>query len=702
MLQTEPKLDNLETKEKIIAEARRRIERYLPEWSYHENMSDPGMALIKLFAEMTEQVVKRLNQVPEKNHRRFLELLGIQLKPASSARTELTFYLSTQLPIDPEDEYDDTHAFVPKETEVTTLYQEEDEPLIFTTDEELTIRRPPELIHLFRKDDSKDYIRTLKSENNVFQVFSALPKDDDCFYLGFEVKPEHTLSGYILRFEFGCEEAKGKGAYPNDVPWRWEALILKEKKLNWCPIELGTTSGEQDTTAGLNKTGQLVLYLPLMMEPGEIEEQPGKQAYWLRCCHQPKEGKKGEKGGNRYNGSPEVKTIQVFTLGATVPATNVEFFKEEELETSNGEPAQHFGLRHAPILEPLGGEIETVEVQERQERELVFVPWTRVRDFSRSNKNDRHFVLDTATGKIRFGPAIPQANGSMKQYGRVPERGHKVRFSQYRFGKGQHGNFPPRQINVLKTTIPYIKEVTNFKPATGGRDQESLEEAKGRVSKEMRAQERAVTATDYENLALRASRKIARVKCLTPGPKSDLPAGTIKLLVVPDEMESIQKGEWSALELSKDLRETVKKELNKYKLPTMNIELAAPNYLGIKVEVTVVRHERIRGTEQALAEEIDNALNNFLTPLPFYEESKKGERQEGWPFGGTLYQEELFRRIEQVSGVRFVKTLELKKSKIDLKADENSTTSKIEDAVYSIPMDTLICSLKHEIRIEEK
>ena len=77
----------------IVTEAKALITRYAPEWTNH-NDSDPGITLIQLFAWMTDMQLFRLNQVPELNYIKFLELLGIELKPALPARAELTFTLA--------------------------------------------------------------------------------------------------------------------------------------------------------------------------------------------------------------------------------------------------------------------------------------------------------------------------------------------------------------------------------------------------------------------------------------------------------------------------------------------------------------------------------------------------------------------------------------------------------------------------------
>src|ERR1041385_2518939 len=91
-----PNLDNRRFQD-IVDEAKRLIPRYCPEWTDH-NVSDPGIAIVELFAWMTETLLYRVNQVPEKNYVKFLEMIGIKLNPPQSARAPVTFYLSTAQP----------------------------------------------------------------------------------------------------------------------------------------------------------------------------------------------------------------------------------------------------------------------------------------------------------------------------------------------------------------------------------------------------------------------------------------------------------------------------------------------------------------------------------------------------------------------------------------------------------------------------
>lgn len=76
--------------EDILREARALIPQYTPEWT---NLSDadPGMTLVQLFAWMTEMIIFRLNQVPDKTYIHFLNFIGEERKPARPAVAPVTF-----------------------------------------------------------------------------------------------------------------------------------------------------------------------------------------------------------------------------------------------------------------------------------------------------------------------------------------------------------------------------------------------------------------------------------------------------------------------------------------------------------------------------------------------------------------------------------------------------------------------------------
>ena len=86
-----PNLDDRRFQD-LVDDAKRLVQQRCPEWTDH-NVSDPGVTLIELFAWMTDQLLYRLNRVPDRHYVKFLELIGVTLFPPTAARTDVTFWL---------------------------------------------------------------------------------------------------------------------------------------------------------------------------------------------------------------------------------------------------------------------------------------------------------------------------------------------------------------------------------------------------------------------------------------------------------------------------------------------------------------------------------------------------------------------------------------------------------------------------------
>src|ERR1700722_20847772 len=84
-----PNLDD-RTFVQLVEGARNRIIASCPEWS-DLSVSDPGMALLEVFAFITETMIYRLNRVPAKAYIEFLRLLGVNLLPPEAAAVTLQF-----------------------------------------------------------------------------------------------------------------------------------------------------------------------------------------------------------------------------------------------------------------------------------------------------------------------------------------------------------------------------------------------------------------------------------------------------------------------------------------------------------------------------------------------------------------------------------------------------------------------------------
>jgi predicted phage baseplate assembly protein len=699
-----PNLDDLRFQSDLVDVARRRIIHYCPEWTEY-NLSDPGITLIELFAWMTELIVYRLNQVPEKNYIEFLNLLGMQRQPASSARADLTFWLSVSLPITPENE---EPVIVPQGIEVVSRGAGAEEQVTFTTDHMLTIV-PPRLTQLRRAEDfQKNYLPRLGVE--TFYAFNQTkPQVGDTFYLGFDTARD--ISGHILQLNFTCERTQAVGVRREDPPWVWEVSLGNGE---WREIAPSTRQGERDTTGGLNNPqGSLVLYLPLDMRPDQVF---GRNALWVRCRLEPRRPEQG-----MYSESPRVTGVTALTLGAAVPATHAVIVENEPLGRSNGEPNQTFTLEHAPILNLQDG--ETVEVEEWREGEVVFVPWQCVDNFAHSTRFDRHFTVDATSGAVQFGPVVRQADGTMHQYGRIPEGGRQIRFTRYRYGGGVAGNVPADSLQGLTTSLAYISRVTNLRRASGGRDAESMEEVKVRARRELKAQLRAVTAEDYEQLAKNASRSVARVKCNVPQ-RTDTSAGsthvapgTVEILVVPAAFDSLRVGDLTRLHVDAALAQTVETYLDRYRLLTTTLRIAEPAYLGVKVDATIIPAEFSQ--PEVVRARVAEALRTFISPLALVDDLEKQDALmdatwEGWPFGRNLYVAEIFSLIQRVPGVKHVVDVRLSTRPVvpnaeappgesappqSAAAQSAAPLAPVEQKVVRVAANMLLCSLEHNVTL---
>jgi predicted phage baseplate assembly protein len=384
------------------------------------------------------------------------------------------------------------------------------------------------------------------------------------------------------------------------------------------------------------------------------------------------------------------------------------------LGSSSGEPGQTFHLDYAPILALM--DAETVEVEEKHEGEIVFVPWQYVPDFAHSTRYDRHFSVETASGAVGFGPSVRQPDGTVRQYGRIPEAGRQIRFTRYRRGGGAGGNVPAENLQVLTTSLAYVSRVSNLHRASGGRDPEDLEEVKARARRELRAQLRAVTAEDYEHLARQATRSVARVKCNTPrSGEGRLPPGTIEILVVPAVADALRAGNLSRLQVGESLTGEVSDYLEQRRLLTTILRIREPAYLGVKVHAEIIPSAYSR--PEVVRARVVESLRSFISPLALVEDPEErdeltGEEWKGWPFGRNLYLAEIVSLIQRVPGVKHVLDVQASTRPVVpaeetlREADEEQEVAAqpltaVEQKTIRVPADTLLCSLDHEVVLQQ-
>src|SRR5262249_53282981 len=261
--------------------------------------------------------------------------------------------------------------------------------------------------------------------------------------------------------------------------------------------------------------------------------------------------------------------------------------------------------------------------------------WTRVDDFFGSAPADQHYLLDRTTGEIRFGDgrngAIPVANAAN------PESNIVAR--EYRFGGGKRGNVPAGAIKTLLTSVDGVddNQVANLLAAHSGRDEETLDEAKKRAPRSIKSRCRAVTAEDFEHLAMEAA-TIKRAKAL-PLFHPDFPGvkvpGVVTVIVVPD-------GDGPEPTPSVGMLRTVCAYLDQRRLLPTELYVIKPSYQRVEIQAEVIVNDNADLAE--VKKGAEQTIKDYFHPL------KGGEEGLGWPFGGTIYYSRVNQRVFSVKG----------------------------------------------------
>ncbi len=694
-----PNLDD-RSFQSIVDEVKRQIGYRCPEWTDH-NVTDPGVTLIELFAFMAEMTLYRLNQVPEKNYLKFLELLGISLEPPEAARTDLRFRLSRWIEDDEEGDGDEL-ILRGGETVAATVRTETEDAVEFVTDRDLRLVRP-KLRYAFalpqkepgaEKEISGSRTFDLPAQpvaaSQSFSIYSTLPSQGDAFYLGFET----DISNNLVQIGVECITAAATGlneAYPAQV---WE--YWQQSSGSWQPLEV-----VEDRTFGFNRNGYVEISLPSGLQESVVL---GVKAFWLRSRYTtlpsdlPPRGP-ANRGPDPYQKPPEITYLFARTVGGTITATQCGVVNHEALGVSDGTPGQVFSVKYPPMLALRPEETVLVGALGLTPSDMDgWIPWTRVTDFSQSRPDDKHFSCDELTGQVSFGPALPAPDGSLRTYGAVPEQGLIVGFSRYRNGGGLRGNVRENKITVLKGSYPYVSTVMNPRPATGGRDQEDIEHAKMRAREIVKVRNRAVTAEDFEFLAQKGSPSVGRARCvqpiLHPGGRIDLPqSGTVKLLIVPALSQEIVVPRPADLKVSDQTITDVQAFLDERRLLTTVIEVGEPDYVFVSLDIRLVADPRTNADD--VARRVQEALNCFLHPLV------GGPNGDGWPFRRTLTLADVYATVGTVRGVAFLLDAKIFVSSIVNMQDRTLGPESLVSNETGVRLGDhqLLCTRHHTIRV---
>lgn len=176
-----------------------------------------------------------------------------------------------------------------------------------------------------------------------------------------------------------------------------------------------------------------------------------------------------------------------------VAMTQTETVRNLLLGRSDGRPGQVIKLGHQNVL----ASSLQLAIKESGDPTALLTTWKQVDALEAAGPFDRVYDLDPEAGLVTFGDG---------KHGRIPPlvpKGGNIIALVYKHGGGVAGEAPVGALTQSMVQLTGLTGVVNIVSAAGGADAETLEQAKLRARKELSTRSRAVTATDFEWIALR-------------------------------------------------------------------------------------------------------------------------------------------------------------------------------------------------------
>jgi hypothetical protein len=328
----------------------------------------------------------------------------------------------------------------------------------------------------------------------------------------------------------------GLDAIPSGAPVNVLLLVDQESgHEQFAPMKIGALSADRfipivadDTTRALGESG--LVSMAFAIEPTRRELFGFENLTWLRLTP----------GGDAAHDdwTPSLRGAYLNAVFASAAET----LTRELLGSSQGAPNLTVRLARPPVLqdslelrvrEPLGDE-ERQALREGDETRVLsdveglpgdWVLWDPVIDPGDEAPSARVYALDEASGEIRFGDG---------QHGMIPPIGLDsiVAFTYKRteIGGSETGDVPGNAVVAraalnLVSPVESVEAVFAADRAAGGAPPESAERVVRCGTARLRHRSRAVTAHDFEDLALESSPDIVQARSFARD-------GGVRLIVV--------------------------------------------------------------------------------------------------------------------------------------------------------------------------
>jgi predicted phage baseplate assembly protein len=562
----------------LKTEAIERIRLACPEWTDF-NPSDPGMTLVELFAWFTDLTLYRMNKVPDKLHGELLSLVGIQPEAAKPAVALVEF--------NPADKSCPT--IIPAGTPSSAIDLGGGAVARFQTERDLHMVRSRLEAVTRELPDKADLTELNKAADRGFDPFGPKGAEQSELRLRFSAKAGDQAGqifpdimtlhvSVITRLvddDFPLPELQASLQRPQVPPLLWSARMENDV---WEALEIIDDETSRFSRDGFIRIAGPRRAVPIALSPVKPSSE-NKYAFELRC--------RVGRPGFAFGCAPRLRHLAVNAVNAIARTLET----DNPLATSTGLQGQTLQLRNKPV-KPGSVKLGTRGPDENGKADS----WIEVDNFSASSSTDLHFMLDAANGQIRFGDGL---------YGKIPDAGRRIS-ATYLAGGGVQGNVSAQKIRY---DFPGVSGV-NPLPAVGGSDTEQATRLRQRAAARLRSRDRAVTAADFEDIALNIG-KMGRAKAIS-GLHPDFPdlcgrmPGVVTVFIVS---RSRQEGKLPPWPTDTEI-DDVKNLLDSRRVIGCELFVQAARIVPVKLTVAVTANPGF--SVDVVQREVGKTLNDWL------------------------------------------------------------------------------------------
>ncbi|HEY0006835.1 MAG TPA: baseplate J/gp47 family protein [Pyrinomonadaceae bacterium] len=705
----------------LLDESLARIPVHNPQWT-NFNKSDPGVTLIEVFAFMTESLLYRSNQIPERNRLKFLSLLGIPLRPASSARGLVAFtnergplstttlnggvevragqvpFRTTQsldvLPIEGQVYY--KHPLASPSDEQKAYYEQ-----LYASFKNPADAAPPafvlyETLPLGNPDNSFVDLGTDTVDGSLWVALMVRASDKP--YADTVKKARQEIAGKAISLGIvPYLDQSDRRLTPGGRGNQADMTLLHYQIPKMPPKGLLPQTGSERVAQ--YQVLDAISDTDVLSEPGVVQitlpSDAGELELWSNLDPLESGSDKFPPALEDTNLNERVITwLRITATGASSPrvlwaginaaaVTQRAHISNEPLPTGTGEPDQMVKLSKTPVIS--GSVRLTVNDPNKPWRAIEDIlsagPEVPVRDERQppgrppsQNTLVDVFTINLESGEIRFGDGL---------HGRRPPFGATIR-ADYDYGMGLEGNVGTGSINS-SPALPAGFKVSNPVPTWGGAEAETVREGERQISRYLQHRDRLVSASDFETITLRTPGvNVGRVEvlpafnpALSPNVGGDAP-GAVTLLLIP----KFDPAHPDSPEPDRYFMDAVCAYIDSRRLVTTEVFLRGPEYkpIWISVGIDVLPGAPVAEVRVAVKKE----LMRFLSPLPpatadtldnqlvLFTSPQYAGMQKGWPLGKAVSPLELLAVASRVPGVLKINKIYVADESMKLSRDTSS------------------------------